>query len=206
MKLTLVFAATVLLAGLEYTQGQECTVDANCPGGICADTGPLSDRVTGVCACTTPGGCRGSACTPNPCQAGGRCIPYGGTYICQCPPNRGGRDCEESRSPAGACGGNPCQNGADCLDYGGSGYTCSCDGGNDGPNCENFNGARPDCGGTWTEPTVCYKLPIIQAFTETETHVAISLKSVVFSRLYSISMTLTVRNSKMYLNMAEEML
>jgi len=41
----------------------------------------------------------GDPCVPNPCKNNGRCRPNvaGGTYVCECPPNFVGTNCETSK-------------------------------------------------------------------------------------------------------------
>ncbi|CAF4304796.1 unnamed protein product, partial [Adineta steineri] len=73
-------------------------------------------------------------CVPNPCQNNGRCRPNAaaGTYVCDCPANFIGQNCE-TNDP---CATNPCLNGGQCILNGLGGFTCSCSNSFTGQRCE----------------------------------------------------------------------
>lgn len=42
-------------------------------------------------------------CKSNPCKFGGTCIDTVGSYICQCPPGRSGRNCDNGKTLSETC-------------------------------------------------------------------------------------------------------
>lgn len=78
---------------------------------------------------------RQDPCSPNPCQAGGKCRKQGYDFQCICPPSRDGRFCEQEKGDV--CSGNPCQNGGSCRESpDGSSFFCLCRPGYRGNQCE----------------------------------------------------------------------
>jgi len=93
-------------------------------------------------------------CIPNPCQNGGRCRPNlaAGNYVCECPANFNGPNCETSMlfpwifrsidiyiyflNQGNPCGANPCLNGGQCIPNNVGGFTCSCPNPYTGQRCE----------------------------------------------------------------------
>jgi len=57
---------------------------------------------------------KSNPCEPNPCEAGGQCVPEGTAFNCLCPQHRSGVQCEIERS--NSCDRNPCQNGGTCRE------------------------------------------------------------------------------------------
>lgn len=78
---------------------------------------------------------RQDPCSPNPCEAGGQCRRQGFDFLCNCPPSRDGRYCEQERGDA--CSSNPCGNGGSCREsQDGSSFFCLCRPGYRGNQCE----------------------------------------------------------------------
>ncbi|VEN50001.1 unnamed protein product, partial [Callosobruchus maculatus] len=73
-------------------------------------------------------------CLPNPCKLGAQCRRQGFSFLCVCPPNRDGRQCELEKGDA--CSQNPCQNGGSCRESPGSSFFCLCRSGYRGNHCE----------------------------------------------------------------------
>ena len=65
-------------------------------------------------------------CASTPCQNGGVCITplFFYRYICECPADYEGYDCEHVSRPE--CASQPCQNGGTCIDTGIQEYRCVC--------------------------------------------------------------------------------
>ena len=76
-------------------------------------------------------------CQNNPCGSG-QCHNNGfNNYMCQCPPNLTGQNCNQpiiTTTPFNPCALNPCQTGT-CINQGFS-YTCQCPNGYSGQRCE----------------------------------------------------------------------
>ena len=75
-------------------------------------------------------------CLPNPCQNGGTCSNNAGGYVCRCPANYGGVNCQFSTNCV--AGQNPCLNGAACVKSFDGSYTCTCTPGFTGLFCSNL--------------------------------------------------------------------
>nr|CAH7769494.1 unnamed protein product [Callosobruchus chinensis] len=73
-------------------------------------------------------------CLPNPCKLGAQCRRQGFSFLCVCPPNRDGRQCELEKGDA--CSQSPCQNGGSCRESPGSSFFCLCRSGYRGNRCE----------------------------------------------------------------------
>jgi hypothetical protein len=65
-------------------------------------------------------------CSSSPCQHGGNCsMPLSfHRYVCDCPPDYEGYDCEHKLRPE--CASSPCKHGAVCVDAGVQAYECVC--------------------------------------------------------------------------------
>uniref|UniRef100_A0A1I8NWD8 Cubilin n=2 Tax=Stomoxys calcitrans TaxID=35570 RepID=A0A1I8NWD8_STOCA len=82
-------------------------------------------------------------CSSNPCQNGGECLNVFGTYMCKCPKNFEGTNCERDVNECALYAGTDlgCQNGALCINQFGS-YSCNCQPGWFGIHCTQRKG---DC-------------------------------------------------------------
>ena len=67
------------------------------------------------------------ACASNPCKNGGTCTDQGTSYVCTCPPNYVGNNCQ-FYDYCNTNGANPCQNGGNCTNTA-LGAVCSCNAG-----------------------------------------------------------------------------
>ena len=75
-------------------------------------------------------------CTPNPCLNGASCTDFGnGNILCTCTSGYMGQRCGEIRDP---CIPSPCMNNGECIAHG-LNYSCSCEDGYSGHNCEHFD-------------------------------------------------------------------
>ena len=77
---------------------------------------------------------RQDSCSPNPCQFNGTCSRKGFDFVCTCPPNRQGLQCEFDKT--NACDNNPCRNGGSCQSTIEGGFFCICRSGYRGNHCE----------------------------------------------------------------------
>ncbi|XP_063697547.1 cadherin-related tumor suppressor [Culicoides brevitarsis] len=76
-----------------------------------------------------------NVCTPNPCQAGGKCRRQGFDFQCFCPMDREGKYCELEKGDL--CSQVTCQNGGTCkVNSDGVTSFCICRPGYRGANCE----------------------------------------------------------------------
>ncbi|XP_075164329.1 cubilin [Haematobia irritans] len=82
-------------------------------------------------------------CRSNPCQNGGDCLNLFGSYVCKCPKNFEGTNCEKDVNECALYAGTDlgCQNGALCINQFGS-YSCNCQPGWYGIHCTQRKG---DC-------------------------------------------------------------
>ena len=152
---------TTIVCGYDYSSA--CDVNACLNGGDC-------DRTTKQCKC--PLGYSGNKCevkiksaandlckgylntscsdqgNGNVCLNGGRYQPVSGNeYVCLCPENFVGKNCETAFvATGGPCSGNPCANEGTCQAFDASTYTCECPSGYAGARCETQI-AVPSCVG-----------------------------------------------------------
>lgn len=84
---------------------------------------------------------------PNVCSNGGMCYDTYGSYICECPSNYAGFNCEQIVDP---CSTQPCGQGGSCISREDS-FQCICFHGYSGEFCEN----GPSCPKECTENTEC---------------------------------------------------
>ena len=119
-------------------------VTAGCPGrDVCRMTDCGHDRQCfdawerADCVCLP--GFEGTNCTininecaPAPCLNGGTCADRINGYTCSCPKLWLGARCEVPSD----CTSSPCQNGASCFDAVGTNYSCTCQPGFWGSNCD----------------------------------------------------------------------
>lgn len=94
-------------------------------------------------------GIQSTACLSHPCLNGGTCHNVGSTFVCACPANYTGVQCESGLPP---CYFEPCQNGARCIDQSDTHYICFCPPG--------FKSATCD-----TETTACDSSPCLNGGT-----------------------------------------
>lgn len=94
-----------------------------CLADSCQNSGTCQVVAAFTFRCVCPNGflgvrCELRICDPNPCLYGGLCLPYGNSFLCQCPPQYTGRCCELLliTTPAPSpCTAQPCLNGATCT-------------------------------------------------------------------------------------------
>jgi protocadherin Fat 4 len=101
-------------AAIDITPSETVIVEA----GDIVFNSPLFQQ-TAKCSC--PQNYQGDSCEfktnpcdPNPCEAGGQCVPEGTAFNCLCPQHRSGPLCEIEKS--NSCDRNPCQNGGTCRE------------------------------------------------------------------------------------------
>lgn len=76
---------------------------------------------------------------------GGICYDTYGSYICECPPNFAGFNCEKSTVPSiDQCISQPCEHGGTCINRKDA-FQCICKKGFSGDTCENGPGCTKDC-------------------------------------------------------------
>ena len=75
-------------------------------------------------------------CSPNPCLNNGTCLTNSAGYVCQCPANFGGTNCQFTTNCEPAL--NPCLNGASCKKEFDGSYTCTCAQGYTGKYCQDL--------------------------------------------------------------------
>ncbi|CAF4387128.1 unnamed protein product, partial [Adineta steineri] len=89
----------------------------------CLNSGTCQIAGINTYRCICPTGlvgtrCEQRMCDPNPCLYGGVCLPYGDSFLCQCPPQYTGRCCElllVTTAAPNPCTVNPCLNSGTCT-------------------------------------------------------------------------------------------
>ncbi|XP_033123680.1 deleted in malignant brain tumors 1 protein-like [Anneissia japonica] len=121
---------------------EEVNVDLECSSSPCLHGECLELSSEGYfCSCEdfwTGVNCETSTigCVAAPCLNGGSCQDIGpyGDYECTCPAEFEGHDCQTEI----ACENNPCVNAVACIDNSIGEYTCICETGWIGSNCDEF--------------------------------------------------------------------
>ncbi|CAF3618197.1 unnamed protein product [Adineta steineri] len=123
-----------------------------CFNNPCLNSGTCQIAGINTYRCICPTGlvgtrCEQRMCDPNPCLYGGVCLPYGDSFLCQCPPQYTGRCCElllVTTAAPNPCTVNPCLNGGTCTATSVTEFTCSCTSSYYGRCCELRNFCQPN--------------------------------------------------------------
>lgn len=84
-------------------------------------------------------------CKSNPCRNNGTCLlSQMDQYICKCPNEYSGINCENAPPPVNVCLTTPCQNNGVCLRDQNGLYRCVCIPGFTGELCQNYTGQCPN--------------------------------------------------------------
>ncbi|XP_078685403.1 uncharacterized protein LOC144918448 isoform X9 [Branchiostoma floridae x Branchiostoma belcheri] len=145
--------------------GDNCETDINeCESDPCQNGATCNDLIN-MYTCDCVPGFRGSNCEENidecseyggnPCQNGALCIDRINDYYCLCSQGLGGKNCSVTLI---GCNVNGCENNSTCVPYlqdeatDTHNYTCNCDNGFVGRNCEKGTTLSLDGNGYITVP------------------------------------------------------
>ncbi|CAF1386001.1 unnamed protein product [Rotaria sp. Silwood1] len=165
------------LAAVNPCYNQPCRNDATCQV-----VAPFTYRC--ICLIGFIGvNCDQRPCDPNPCLYGGRCLPYGNTFQCQCPPQYTGRCCEllfVTTAAPNPCSSQPCLNGGTCSPTSATAFICTCSPSYYGRCCELRNYCQPNpCynGGTCIATTNAYLCQCIYPYTGSNCEITIAAQA-----------------------------